>query len=245
MFQLSTARNNCQPFSPLCVTEWEYASTIHIAENMKWFVLQFVHTNDIIQDSQKEFWRMPIIVGLCLFCSDLNKKDDLPIDQRQLAQQHCFCFVLAEQTQKALLLYCFGRTDTKSHEIISSNLRILTRQGHISQGSTRAQARQLADLGLKNIFSPIQQFGIEGQIAFRVLSQLDFDHLSTCLHLFQVWSNQCLPAITILVLTNLKRARATLKRVVFSTTLHHLTYISSVMFHREPISPSSLIFLDR
>ena len=34
--------------------------------------------------------------------------------------------------------------------------------------------------------SPIQQIGIEGQIAFRVLSLLDLDHLTTCLHLFQM-----------------------------------------------------------
>ena len=131
MFQLSklsTARNNCKnyrfsPFSPLCITEWEYASTIHITKDEVFCFA--ICTNDIIQDSQKEFLRMPIIVGLCLFCSASTRKTTSPLINGN--QHSSIAFVLfwhQEQTQNLMKL------SASSHARVTSVKAQQDRQGN-------------------------------------------------------------------------------------------------------------------
>ena len=88
------------------------------------------------------------------------------------------------QSQKVQREY---RSPTKSLVLIKNSFHLV----EIAPRCEKTNNRGMVMEALQSLHrSPIQKIVIEGQIAFRVLSLLDLDHLATCLHLFQIWSNR-------------------------------------------------------
>ena len=128
LWKLSTARNNCQnyrilPFSPLCATEWDYASTIHILLK-RWSDLS-CNLNEWYYSGQPKdvfeganYCRMVFVLfspqqqrrpphwstatrtaALLLFCFGIKNKDKISWNhQQQIAHPHLRWHLAAQST---------------------------------------------------------------------------------------------------------------------------------------------------
>ena len=114
--------------STLCHWVRIYILNPYIAEKMKWFVLQFERMI-LFRTAKRCFWGRQLLQdGVCFVQSSTTKTTSSLINGNPHSSIALLLFVLA------------SRTKTKSHEIISSKLRILTLGGiwlHSQLPSTR------------------------------------------------------------------------------------------------------------